>query len=203
MRKPREPKLRQLDEHAFLRRLDPILQVYAAAMRPPGEQLPGRHSIMQRHTTYPRFRAFVVERPRSLPGLPGSVRGFAYGFHGESGQWWHDVVRRALTERGGPEHAAYWLDDAFEVAELHVHPDDQGHGHGRALLNALCEGRLETTVVLSTLDLDRESPARRLYRSVGLRDLLTDFDFPGGGPPYAVMGGTLPLAPYPAGSSSS
>ncbi|MEV4258742.1 GNAT family N-acetyltransferase [Spirillospora sp. NPDC049652] len=202
MRK-REPKLRRLDRQAFLRRLEPILQVYAAAMRPPEEQLPGRYSIMQRHTTHPRFRAFVVERPRSLPALPGDVLGFAYGFHGETGQWWHDVVRRALTERDGPDHAAYWLDDAFEVAELHVHPGAQGHGHGRALLNALCEGRRETTVVLSTLDLDRDSPARRLYRSVGLRDLLVDFEFPGGGPPYAVMGGTLPLAPYPADSSSS
>ncbi|MEV5574642.1 GNAT family N-acetyltransferase [Spirillospora sp. NPDC052269] len=202
MRK-REPKLRRLDESAFLRRLDPILQVYAAAMRPPGEQLPGRYSIMQRHTTYPRFRAYVLERPRPLPGVPGSVRGFAYGFHGEPGQWWHDVVRQALVERDGVEHADYWLDDAFEVAELHVHPDEQGRGNGRALLNALCEGRRERTVVLSTLDLDPESPARRLYRSVGLRDLLTAFDFPGGGPPYAVMGGTLPLAPYPAPSSSS
>lgn len=193
----REPKLREIDERAFLRRLNPILGVYAAAMEPPAEQLPGRHTIMERHTTYPGFRAFVAERPRSLPGLNGTVVGFAYGFHGARGQWWHDVVHHALAERGGEEHAARWLDDPMEVAELHVHPDAQGHGLGRGLLGALCEGRPERTVVLSTLERRPDTPARRLYRSVGMEDLLTDFEFPGGGPRYAVMGGTLPLAPYP------
>ncbi|NED58401.1 GNAT family N-acetyltransferase, partial [Micromonospora aurantiaca] len=63
-------------------------------------------------------------------------------------------------------------------------------------LNALCEGRPERTVVLSTLDRRPDTPARNLYRSVGMVDLLSDFEFPGGGPRYAVMGGTLPLAPY-------
>ncbi|MQY02435.1 GNAT family N-acetyltransferase [Actinomadura macrotermitis] len=198
----REPKLREIDDRAFLRRLHPILQVYAAAMRPPPDQLPGRHTIMARHAAYPRFRALVAERARSLPGLGGTVRGFAYGFHGERGQWWHDVVFQALVATGGAEHAAHWLADPFEVAELHVHPEEQGRGLGRGLLTALCEGRTERTVVLSTLDLDPGSPARRLYRSVGMVDLLTGFDFPGGGPPYAVMGGTLPLAPYRSPSSS-
>jgi GNAT superfamily N-acetyltransferase len=189
----REPKLREIDHRAFLRRLNPILEVYAAAMRPPPDQLPGRHTIMQRHASYPGFRAFVAERRGPLPGLTGPILGFAYGFHGEPGQWWHDVVQRALAELGGREHAAAWLDDPFEVAELHVHPDHQGRGLGRALLTALCEGRAERTAVLSTLDRPADSPARTLYRSVGMVDLLTDFEFPGGGPRYAVMGATLPL----------
>ncbi|MDL4771137.1 MULTISPECIES: GNAT family N-acetyltransferase [Thermomonosporaceae] len=196
----REPKLREVDERAFLRRLTPILGVYEAAMRPPPEQLPGRHTIMERHTAYPRFRAWVAERPRPLPGLGGTVRGFAYGFHGTSGQWWHDVVRGALADLGGEEHAAAWLDDPFEVAELHVHPDAQGQGLGRGLLGALCAGRTERTVVLSTLDLRPDSPARRLYRSVGMVDLITGFAFPGGGPRYAIMGGALPLTAAPASS---
>ncbi|MBA8953537.1 GNAT family N-acetyltransferase [Actinomadura namibiensis] len=199
----REPWVREIDRRAFLRRLRPILEVYAAAMRPPPEQLPGRHTIMERHASYPRFRALVAERRPAFPGLPGTVRGFAYGFHGERGQWWHDVVHQALERRGGPGHAARWLSDAFEVAELHVHPEAQGQGLGRGLLTGLCEGRPETTVVLSTLDGPEDSPARRLYRSVGLVDLLTDFEFPGGGPRYAVMGGRLPLAPYPDPASSS
>ncbi|MEU8120212.1 GNAT family N-acetyltransferase [Spirillospora sp. NPDC049024] len=198
----RDPKLREIDERAFLRRLSPMLDVYAAAMEPPNEQLPGRHTIMERHASYPGFRAFVVERRGALPVMPAPVQGFAYGFHGARGQWWHDVVYQALADREGPEHADAWLEDAFEVAELHVHPQAQGKGLGRALLNALCGGRTERTVVLSTLDRRPETPARHLYRSVGMVDLLTDFEFPGGGPRYAVMGGTLPLAPYPAPSSS-
>lgn len=179
-----------------------MLDVYAAAMEPPNEQLPGRHTIMERHSSYPGFRAFVAERRGALPVMPAPVQGFAYGFHGARGQWWHDVVYQALSDREGPEHADAWLEDAFEVAELHVHPQAQGRGLGRGLLNALCDGRPERTVVLSTLDRTPDTPARHLYRSVGLVDLLADFEFPGGGPRYAVMGGRLPLAPYPAPSSS-
>jgi ribosomal protein S18 acetylase RimI-like enzyme len=144
----------------------------------------------------------VAERRGTLPVLAGPVQGFAYGFHGARGQWWHDVVFRALADLEGPDHAQDWLEDAFEVAELHVHPESQRRGLGRALLNALCEGRQERTVVLSTLDRRPDTPARTLYRSVGMVDLLTDFEFPGGGPRYAVMGGTLPLTPYPPVSSS-
>ena len=197
----RDPKLREIDQRAFLRRLNPMLDVYAAAMEPPGEQLPGRHTIMERHATYPGFRAFVAERRGALPVLAGPVQGFAYGFRGTRGQWWHDVVRQALSDLEGPGQAESWLDDAFEVAELHVHPQAQGRGLGRSLLTALCEGRPERTVVLSTPDRRPETPARHLYRSVGMVDLLSDFEFPGGGPRYAVMGGMLPLAPYASASS--
>jgi ribosomal protein S18 acetylase RimI-like enzyme len=56
----------------------------------------------------------------------------------------------------------------------------------------LAAGRAESTAVLSTRD--DETPARRLYRSLGFADLLTAFLFPGGGPAYAVMGADLPLA---------
>jgi GNAT superfamily N-acetyltransferase len=198
----RDPKLREIDERAFLRRLGPMLDVYAAAMDPPNDQLPGRHTIMERHASYPGFRALVAERRGALPVVPGPVLGFAYGFHGTRGQWWHDVVHQALSDLEGPEHAEAWLEDTFEVAELHVHPQAQGKGLGRGLLAALCDGRPERTVVLSTLDTSPDTPARTLYRSVGMVDLLTDFEFPGGGPRYAVMGGTLPLAPYPAPSRS-
>ena len=181
-----EPRIREIDIRGYLRRLGAILDVYTAAMDPPFEQLPGRRTIMERHATYPAFRAFVAERRRN-------VVGFVYGFHGELGQWWHDVVYHALTEAGGSGHAGVWLTDPFEVAELHVHPDYQGRGIGRRLLEEVCAGRPEATVVLSALD-QPGSRARRLYQSVGMTDLLTDFEFPGGGPRYAVMAAPLPLA---------
>jgi ribosomal protein S18 acetylase RimI-like enzyme len=187
----REPQLRELDARDFLNRRDDLLGIYAAAMRPPPEQLPGRRAIMERHATYPRFRALVAERGRRPVA-------FCYGFLGTPGQWWHDVVRRALTAVRGGERCRQWLADAFEIAEVHVLPNHQGRGIGRQMVTALCSGRPERTVVLSTLD--RETPARHLYRSLGLSDLLTDFRFPGGGPAYAVMGSALPLTSAPTSS---
>lgn len=184
---------------AFRRRLGAFLNVYSAAMAPPSEQLPGRQSIMLRHATYPGFRAMVAERRPGRLRLPGSTElvGFIYGFHGAAGQWWHDVVYEALAQQHGTDYADTWLADPFEVAELHVHPDYQGRGLGRALLTGLCAGRPERTMVLSTLDRP-DTRARRLYTSVGLIDLLPHFEFPGGGPLYAVMGTSLPLgAPKP------
>ena len=72
-----------------------------------------------------------------------------------------------------------------------MHPDHQHRGLGRRLLLMLASGRGERTAMLSTPD--TESAARQLYRSVGFSDLLTGYGFPGGGPPYAVMGAPLPL----------
>jgi ribosomal protein S18 acetylase RimI-like enzyme len=184
LRRETAPQIREIDRRGFLRRLDTLLATYEAAMLPPPGQMPGRHIIMERHAAYPRFRALVAEQSRSIVG-------FGYGFRGESGQWWHDTVHAALTEKDGAAHARHWLDDAWEVAELHVRPEAQGRGLGRGLLAGLCADRPERTVVLSTLD--AQTPARNLYRSVGMVDLLTEFRFPGGGPLYAVMGAVLPL----------
>ena len=186
------PHVREIDVTGFRRRLGAFLDVYAAAMSPPDDQLPGRHSIMYRHSTYPDFRAIVAETPRRFPRREPTVAGFIYGFHGAPGQWWHDVVYNAVRERSGAEEAEKWLADPFEVAELHVRPEYQGHGLGRKLLNGLCQDREEHTVVLSTLDRPA-TRAKRLYGSVGMTDLLSDFEFPGGGPHYAVMGAALPV----------
>jgi GNAT superfamily N-acetyltransferase len=128
----------------------------------------------------------------AAPGqAPGDVIAFAYGFHGGSGQWWHDLVRSALISSSGHGAATEWLDDSFEVAEVHVHPQYQRRGIGRRMLYRLTGGRAERTAVLSTMDAN--SPARRLYRSLGFTDLLTGYRFSGAPVPYAVMGAALPL----------
>ena len=186
--------VRELSPAEFIVRLDQLIAVYAAAMRPPAELLAGRRSIMAGHAGNPGFRALAV----IADGADGAV-GFGYGFHGAAGQWWHDTVSRALTERRGETAAAAWVDDSFEVAELHVAPDHQGHGVGAGVLLRLTSGRPERTALLSTRDAD--TPARRLYRGTGFTDLLTAFRFfPGGEPPYAVMGAELPLRTRPARS---
>jgi GNAT superfamily N-acetyltransferase len=180
----------ELSPGEFAARLDQMITVYAAAMRPPAEMLAGRRSIMAGHAAHPGFRALLATEDGS-----GEPAGFGYGFHGAVGQWWHDTVARGLTA------AAAWLDDSFEVAELHVAPAHQGHGVGAGLLLRLTSGLPERTALLSTRDAN--SPARRLYRGVGFIDLLTGFAFfPGSEPPYAVMGAELPLrarAPRPPG----
>jgi ribosomal protein S18 acetylase RimI-like enzyme len=186
----------ELSPGEFAARLDQMITVYAAAMRPPVEMLAGRRSIMAGHAVHPGFRALLATEDGS-----GAPVAFGYGFHGAAGQWWHDTVARALTSSHGAAGAAAWLDDSFEVAELHVIPEHQGHGVGAGLLLRLTSGRPERTALLSTKDAN--SPARRLYRGVGFRDLLTRFAFfPGSEPPYAVMGAELPLrarAPRPPG----
>lgn len=180
----------------FVAELDTLVEVYAAAMRPPREQVPGRRAIMERHTQFPSFRAVAVTAPGAPPGSGRPpIIAFSYGFHGADGQWWHDLVRSALTRMGGYELAQAWLGDSFEVAEVHVHPDYQGQGIGRRMVPALLHPRLERTALLSTQDAD--SRARRLYRGLGFGDLLTGYRFPGTDPPYAVMGAVLPLRPGP------
>jgi GNAT superfamily N-acetyltransferase len=127
--------------------------------------------------------------------------GFAYGFHGSAGQWWHDVVRENLTAHHGRETAGHWLGDSFEFAEVHVRPGHQGRGTGRAMMQTLAAGRPERTAVLSTPD--GQTRARRLYRSLGFADLLPAFTFPGAGPSYAIMGVELPLRDEPAAAGRS
>jgi ribosomal protein S18 acetylase RimI-like enzyme len=184
---------RELGPGEFRSSIRALVAVYAAAMGPPDRTLSGRQAIMERHAASPGFRGLVAE-------ADGQLAGFTYGFHGETGQWWHDMVAAALATRSGAAESAGpdytgpggWLDDSFEIAELHVLPRWQGNGIGRSLLLTLADGRRERTAVLSTAD--APTRARRLYRAVGFTDLLTDFRFSGSEPPYAVMGATLPLA---------
>jgi ribosomal protein S18 acetylase RimI-like enzyme len=184
-------RLDELNAAAFGTGLGALVEVYAEAMRVSPAQLPGRRAIMASHAGYPAFRAFVVTLLRGNGAETGPIVAFAYGFRGARGQWWHDMVRSALTAAQGSAAADDWLADSFEVAELHVHPRYQRQGIGRWLLCHLTGRRAERTAVLSTMD--TESPARRLYRSLGFRDLLIDYRFSGADAPYAVMGATLPL----------
>jgi ribosomal protein S18 acetylase RimI-like enzyme len=195
-------ELRELDAGGFLANLDACTSVYAAAMNPPGYQLPGRYSIMERHAGYAAFRGIAVIQPGGAgpagdgqagngPAGSGALVGFAYGFHGEGGQWWHDLVYLAVANALGRQAADHWLGDSFEIAEVHVLPRHQGQGTGLAMMQRLAAGRPEQTAVLSTMDADTR--ARRLYRGLGFTDLVAGFMFSGTEVPYAIMGAPLPL----------
>lgn len=175
--------------------LNDLTAIYAAAMGAGPAELPARRAIMERHTGNPRFQAVVATSQDHDLAV-----GFAYGFRGGPGQWWHDVVKAGIRAKAGPDAAAAWLDDVMEIAEVHVHPDYQARGIGRGMLLSLTASRGERVAVLSTRD--APTRARRLYQSLGFAELLTQFEFPGGGPLYTVMGAVLPLRPPQRGGPS-
>ncbi|MDR2986813.1 MAG: GNAT family N-acetyltransferase [Nocardiopsaceae bacterium] len=176
----------------FLGEIDVLLAIYADAMDADAALLPGRRELMRRHAGYPDFTALQMRAHGYPANDPRAVLGFSYGFRGEPGQWWYDAVSAALSATIGTALTASWLADSVEVAEVHVRKDQQRRGIGTRMLTALTAGRPERTAMLSTPD--RETTARRLYRRMGFTDLLTGYSFPGGSPPYAVMGAVLPLA---------
>jgi ribosomal protein S18 acetylase RimI-like enzyme len=205
--------LRELDRNQFLANLEACAGVYAAAMNPPAEQLPGRYVIMERHSGYAAFRAIAAIMLPDSGEAAGSTApggeaaegarpllvGFAYGFHGSGGQWWHDVVRRAAASTLGARAADDWFGDSLEIAEVHVLPGHQGRGTGLAMMLRLTAGRPERSAVLSTMDANTR--ARRLYHGLGFTDLLTGFEFPGTDLLYAIMGAQLPLPGASPGSA--
>src|ERR1700727_646269 len=106
---------RELGPGEFRSSIRALVAVYAAAMNPPDRTLSGREAIMERHAASPGFRGLTAL-------ADGQLAGFTYGFHGETGQWWHDMVATALATRTGaavPEAESAtpgaWLDDSFEV----------------------------------------------------------------------------------------
>jgi ribosomal protein S18 acetylase RimI-like enzyme len=167
-------------DRELIARLDDVLAVYATAMQYPPEVADLRRGFVAAHTQRAEFRAVAT--------LDGDrLIGFGYGYRSRPGQWWHEQVRAGL------DAATYgaWMTDCFELVELHVLPEAQGHGVGQAQLGTLLDGVRRRTVALSTPE--GESRAWRLYRRMGFVDLLRHYDFPGDDRPFAVLGRALPL----------
>ncbi|MGY1772806.1 GNAT family N-acetyltransferase [Blastococcus sp. SYSU D00813] len=166
------------------------LAIYGAAMGYSSSVVAGRYGYAIQHTERPGFRAvgaFVAGTGGDDTGE--RMVGFGYGYEVAPGQWWHDQVRAALDRRT----AKRWLPGAFEVCELHVHPDAQSRGLGRQLLHALVEGLPNAAALLSTPDADTK--AFRLYHADGFVDLARGHHFPGDARPFAILGARLPLHP--------
>jgi ribosomal protein S18 acetylase RimI-like enzyme len=180
--------LERIDAARFRSLAAQAASVYGAAMDRSPEVVVQRRDIIAMHVGYRGFVAAGAFDPaedlNAAEHQPASARlvGFGYGYQGAPGQWWHDIVAKALGRRG----TARWLRNGFELAELHVLPDHQGRGLGRALLSDVLTRAEAEHAVLSTPD--TESPARRLYRSYGFRDLIEQLRFPGSQEDYAIMG---------------
>ncbi|HVE74041.1 MAG TPA: GNAT family N-acetyltransferase [Mycobacteriales bacterium] len=160
-------------------RLEEVLDVYCEAMRVPVATAGGRRAIITSHLDRSGLRAAAVTGPE------GELAGVTYGYRGAAGEWWYDQVRSTLD----PEAAQRWLDDAFEVCELHVRPRYQGQGLGRALLDALLAKTASRTAVLSTPA--GPTRARSFYRAGGWAELVPLMHFPGDPRPFVVLGRAL------------
>jgi ribosomal protein S18 acetylase RimI-like enzyme len=136
--------------------------------------------ILPRHATRKGFR-FLTARIDERP-----LAGFAYGYLGGPGEWWHDQVSAAL----GPVLARLWLPAGhFEFVELQVRPALRRKGIGGRLHDALLTGLSSPTAVLST---ERSNTgAIALYSRRGWHVILDEISFGDEYPPFLVMGRDL------------
>jgi GNAT superfamily N-acetyltransferase len=136
--------------------------------------------ILPRHARRTAF-TFVAARTHD-----GSLAGFAYGYEGAPGEWWHDLVAASLPA----EQRAVWLAPGhFEFVELQVAPELEGKGIGGALHDALLAWARGSTAVLSTeVSNDR---ARGFYAHRGWQTLIEKIVFGEGYAPFVVLGKRL------------
>ncbi|MFI5534571.1 GNAT family N-acetyltransferase [Kitasatospora sp. NPDC051853] len=156
------------------------LEVQAVAFGLTADEVAVRLQIVRRHALQPGVLAFGAFSGQRLVG-------FGYGMPNRREHWWSTVIEPHLERNGYDD----WLDGTFAVTELHVLPGFQGQGVGTRLIRSLTEGSGARRSILSAID--AETPARRLYRSLGYRDLARMVLFPNTVRPYAVMGAQLPL----------
>lgn len=175
------PRVVAWSPQQFARRVDEAMTIYAAAMNYPPHAAAQRAVTARRHTGHHGFacRAAVLD--------DDTLVGFGYGYTTVPGQWWHDLVRKALNKQQVRE----WLTNAFELSELHLLPEFQGAGIGRVLLTQLAAALPHEAMLLSTPD--AETRAFTLYRHLGFVDLRRHYLFPGDLRPFAVLGARLPL----------
>src|SRR5579864_4635162 len=123
--------------------LDQVLWVFSGALGFPPRT--GRvlnfGDTLRRHAGYGGFTAFGAFNLRAR------LVGFTYGYTSQPGLWWREQVAAPLT----PAQRDFWFSDAFELAELHVHPTAQGHHVGSGLLDRLMGIQPHRTALLSVM----------------------------------------------------
>ncbi|MET9648642.1 GNAT family N-acetyltransferase [Streptomyces syringium] len=162
-------------------RVDDALAVQALAFGLTDDEVGVRRHIVLRHLGCRGARALGATTDS------GRLVGFVYGMPNDRAHWWSTVVEPYLRATGSEG----WLDDAFVITELHVHPAYQNRRIGRSLITTITASAREPRSILSAID--TESPARALYRKLGYHDLARPVHFPSAPRPYAVMGAPLPL----------
>ncbi|MFJ8000497.1 GNAT family N-acetyltransferase [Streptomyces sp. NPDC096310] len=177
---PRTPDV-QVGPLDLAARVDEALAVQALAFGLSDDEVGVRRHIVLRHVLHRGCRALGATT------ASGRLVGFVYGMPNDRAHWWSTIVEPYLRASGSDG----WLDDSFVITELHVHPEFQARGIGRTLITAITDTAAQPRSILSAIDI--ESPARRLYRTLGYEDLARRVHFPSAPKPYAVMGAPLPL----------
>ncbi len=182
---PHVQRFAELTSDELRDRLREALELYVMAMRYPKGTAEQRAPMWLAHMLRPGWRcvAAIDDSERMI--------GIAYGYDGAAGQWWHEQVRRGITDHLGQGEANLWLENYFELTELHVRPDSQGRGAGEELVRQLVSRASNRRVLLST----PEGPSRawRLYRRLEFVDVLRNYRFAGDPRPFGVLGRELPL----------
>jgi ribosomal protein S18 acetylase RimI-like enzyme len=136
--------------------------------------------ILPRHTQRKGFR-FLAARVDD-----GRLVGFAYGYEGTQGEWWHDRVSAAMTA----DQRREWLAPGhFEFVELQVAPELEGRGIGGRLHDALLADAGGGTAVLSTQQSNERALA--FYARRGWQTVIDEIRFGDGYPPFVVLGKRL------------
>lgn len=131
-----------------------VLALWPQVFEPVADEHQWRERFWEQHRTRHGFRLVTAAEGDLL-------RGFGWGYTGENGQWWSDMVGEALGGRGTD-----WVGGHFELVELAVRPDDRGRGLGGALHDALLADLPHSRALLQT-DADPRGSGHRLYRARG------------------------------------
>jgi ribosomal protein S18 acetylase RimI-like enzyme len=171
-----EYSIRPLETHELGGPLvDQALWVFAGGLGfpPSHSRVTNLANTIRRHSQLGGFRAFGAFDSRT------NLVGFSYGYASQPGLWWREQIAQPLS----PEQRAYWLVNAFELAELHVHPSAQGRKLGSQLHDLLLQDLPNATALLSVMH--RSERARQLYTRRHWQTLIEDLRFP-----------TEPLTPF-------
>jgi ribosomal protein S18 acetylase RimI-like enzyme len=132
----------------------------------------------ERHTTYPGFQGVVALEAKN-------VVGFAYGYTSTPGQYYHELLKRALSTA----HQSGWLENTFEIAELAVHPSKRRTGLGKRLVENLMKHTSNQMAILTTQI--NNLPARKLYEQLDWKIIQQNFKPSETAEPYVIMGKKL------------
>lgn len=181
-------EIRRLTPPEFSLLAPQLVEIYIEAMHYNPTILHSRISSWRNEVTRPGFSAQIVTNDNGIVGV-------AYGFLGSPDSWWDAELRRGLRLQGGPTEEQWdILRNYFELAEIHVLPQYQGHGLGRKLLEGLLWNAPARYALLSTPEVPNEdNGAFRLYRAAGFFDVLRDHLYPADSRPFAILGASLPL----------